>query len=139
MNVSDDDWILRREQVLDAARAHFRPEFLNRLDEMIVFNRLGRDAMEGIVEIQLDRLQRILTDRKIVLEIDDRAKAWLAEAGYDPAYGARPLKRVIQRALQNPMASQILEGKVREGDTVAVSADDQGLVVGGQPVRAAAE
>ena len=139
LNVSDDDWILRREQVLDAARAHFRPEFLNRLDEMIVFNRLGRDAMEGIVEIQLDRLQRILTDRKIVLEIDDRAKAWLAEAGYDPAYGARPLKRVIQRALQNPLASQILEGKVREGDTVAVSADDQGLVVGGQPVRAAAE
>src|SRR3546814_9698341 len=87
-----------------AVRSHFRPEFLNRLDEIIMFHRLTRADMAGIVTIQLRRLQQLLADRKIALELDDSARGWLAEAGYDPVYGARPLKRVIQRSLQNPLA-----------------------------------
>src|SRR3546814_2446787 len=90
---------------MEAVRGHCRPEFLNRLDEILVFHRLGRDQMRGIVDIQLRRLRRLLADRKITIELDDAALAWLAEAGYDPVYGARPLKRVIQRALQNPLAT----------------------------------
>ncbi len=127
-----------REKVLMAVRAHFRPEFLNRLDEMIVFNRLGRDDMAGIVDIQLARLQGLLDDRKIVLEMDPAAKSWLAREGYDPVYGARPLKRVIQRAVQDPLATAILEGRIKDGDTVPVTASPLGLVVAGQAIELAA-
>ena len=129
LTATEDDWIFKKEQVLDAARRHFRPEFLNRIDEMIVFDRLGREEMGGIVDIQLGRLGAILADRKLDLRVEDSAKAWLADEGYDPAYGARPLKRVIQRALQNPLATEILQGTVREGDLVVVSAADGGLTI----------
>jgi ATP-dependent Clp protease ATP-binding subunit ClpB len=127
-----------REKVLMAVRQHFRPEFLNRLDEMIVFRRLTRANMTGIVEIQLGRLRQLLADRKIALELDDRAKVWLAEQGYDPIYGARPLKRVIQRELQNPLATAILEGRVADESAVKVTAGEDGLVLKPQPLAAAA-
>jgi ATP-dependent Clp protease ATP-binding subunit ClpB len=110
-----------REQVMTVVRNSFRPEFLNRLDEILLFRRLSRADMKGIVEIQLRRLQKLLDDRKIALEVDDKAKAWLAEMGYDPVYGARPLKRVIQRELQNPLAEMILAGRVADGETVHVT------------------
>ena len=120
-------------------RGHFRPEFLNRLDETVLFNRLTRDHMDGIVDIQIAHLRDLLADRKITLELDDAARAWLANAGYDPVYGARPLKRVIQRSLQNPLAEQILSGSVSDGQVVSVSAGDSGLVIDGQEFQAAAE
>jgi len=119
-----------RPAVMEAVRAAFRPEFLNRLDEILLFRRLSRDDMKGIVEIQLRHLKRLLADRKITLEIDGAAEAWLAEKGYDPVYGARPLKRVIQRELQNPLAQQILEGRIPDGSTVHVSASPLGLIIG---------
>jgi len=119
-----------REAVMAAVRAAFRPEFLNRLDEILLFRRLSRDDMKGIVAIQLERLRKLLADRKITLEVDAAASAWLANAGYDPVYGARPLKRIIQRELQNPLAQQILEGRIPDGSTVHVSAGDRGLVIG---------
>ncbi|WP_377805911.1 ATP-dependent chaperone ClpB [Azospirillum sp. A29] len=118
-----------RAEVMEAVRAAFRPEFLNRLDELLIFRRLSREDMSGIVDIQLRRLQRLLDDRKVVLEVDDAAKRWLADAGYDPVYGARPLKRVIQRELQNPLAEKILRGEVRDGDTVRVTATELGLLI----------
>jgi ATP-dependent Clp protease ATP-binding subunit ClpB len=118
-----------RGQVMDAVRAAFRPEFLNRLDEILIFRRLSRDDMTGIVDIQLRRLQKLLDERKVRLDIDDDAKKWLADAGYDPVYGARPLKRVIQRELQNPLAEKILAGDVREGDEVKVTASPLGLLI----------
>jgi ATP-dependent Clp protease ATP-binding subunit ClpB len=124
-------------QVMAAVRAHFRPEFLNRLDEIILFRRLQRTDMTHIVEIQLERLKSLLTDRKIGLELDQAATAWLANEGYDSVYGARPLKRVIQRSLQNPLAGMILEGAVREGETVHVSADKKGLTINGELAIAA--
>jgi ATP-dependent Clp protease ATP-binding subunit ClpB len=133
---SGESDMVAREQVMMAVRNHFRPEFLNRLDEIIVFHRLTRDNMTRIVDIQLGRLQRLLDDRKVALELDDRARAWLADAGYDPVYGARPLKRVIQRALQNPLATMILQGRIAEGDTVSVTAGDEGLIIAGEPVPA---
>ncbi|MBI2235529.1 MAG: AAA family ATPase, partial [Magnetospirillum sp.] len=120
-----------RDEVMEVVRAAFRPEFLNRLDEILLFHRLSRGHMSGIVDIQLMRLRRLLTDRNITLSLDERAMQWLAEKGYDPVYGARPLKRVIQRSLQNPMASLILEGRVKDGDTVRVSAGDRGLIIDG--------
>jgi ATP-dependent Clp protease ATP-binding subunit ClpB len=116
--------------VMDAVRAHFRPEFLNRLDETIIFDRLAREDMTGIVEIQLASLLKRLAGRKIVLELDEGAKTWLADEGFDPVFGARPLKRVIQRALQNPLAEMLLAGDVRDGDTIAISAGSEGLVIG---------
>lgn len=128
-----------RHQVMEVVRASFRPEFLNRLDEVILFRRLSRENMTGIVDIQLMRLRKLLADRKIELKLDDNAKKWLADAGYDPVYGARPLKRVIQRALQNPLASQILEGTIPDGATVSVSAGAQGLTIQGRAVDIAAE
>ncbi len=109
-----------REQVMEVVRRAFRPEFLNRLDEIILFNRLGRAQMAEVVDIQLRRLQRLLEPRRISLEVDSAARAWLAERGYDPVYGARPLKRVIQRHVQDPLALLVLEGKVKEGDRVRV-------------------
>jgi ATP-dependent Clp protease ATP-binding subunit ClpB len=128
-----------REEVMEAVRAAFRPEFLNRLDEILLFRRLSRADMTGIVEIQLKRLDKLLADRKITLDIDDAAKLWLAEAGYDPVYGARPLKRVIQRALQNPLAEQILEDRIADGETVRVGVGEGGLVIGAEPAAKAAE
>ncbi|NVK58589.1 MAG: AAA family ATPase, partial [Rhodobacteraceae bacterium] len=119
-----------RRDVMDAVRAHFRPEFLNRLDETIIFDRLKRGDMDGIVEIQLARLLKRLANRKVTLELDEGAKKWLAEDGYDPVFGARPLKRVIQRALQDPLAEMILAGDIRDGDTVPVTAGSEGLLIG---------
>ncbi len=121
-----------RHRVMEVVRGHFRPEFLNRLDEVILFKRLSRENMTGIVDIQLQRLYKLLADRKITLDLDAAAKTWLGNAGYDPVYGARPLKRVIQRELQNPLASLILEGKVPDGAVVAVSAGPDGLVIQGR-------
>jgi ATP-dependent Clp protease ATP-binding subunit ClpB len=129
---------IARDSVMAAVRDAFRPEFLNRLDEILLFRRLSRQDMRGIVEIQLKRLEKLLAERKITLAIDAAATAWLADAGYDPVYGARPLKRVIQRELQNPLATQILEGRIPEGATVHVTAGDKGLVIGEVVTAAAA-
>jgi len=138
-NLPDDADIERaRPAVMEAVRHAFRPEFLNRLDEILLFRRLSREDMTGIVDIQLGRLRQLLADRKIVLDIDAKAGEWLANAGYDPVYGARPLKRVIQRELQNPLAQQILEGKIPDGATVKVSASPLGLMIGEVAPAAAA-
>jgi ATP-dependent Clp protease ATP-binding subunit ClpB len=118
-------------------RDAFRPEFLNRLDEILIFRRLSRSDMTGIVDIQLARLQQLLADRKITLTLDSKARTWLAEAGYDPVYGARPLKRVIQRSLQNPLAELILAGRIGEGETVQVTTGEGGLAIAGRVARAA--
>ncbi len=123
--------------VMARVREHFRPEFLNRLDEIVLFRRLQRADMGTIVTIQLRGLEKLLTDRNIRLELDQSARNWLAEAGYDPVYGARPLKRVIQRNLQNPLAGLILEGAVKDGDSVKVSGSEAGLVIGGHLTEAA--
>ena len=127
-----------RDFVLADVRAKFRPEFLNRLDEIILFHRLQRSQMGQIVDIQMRRLQKLLSDRKITIAIDDAARTWLANRGYDPAYGARPLKRVIQKNVQDPLAEQILAGGVKDGDTVHVSVRDGALIINGWPVKAAA-
>ena len=127
-----------REQVMSVVQAAFRPEFLNRLDEIILFNRLGRGDMTGIVDIQLLRLATLLEDRKLTLNISDDAKRWLGDAGYDPIYGARPLKRTIQKSLQDPLARLILEGKVTDGSTVEVDAGESGLMINGTRVALAA-
>ncbi|WP_424832548.1 ATP-dependent chaperone ClpB [Ruegeria sp.] len=119
-----------RRDVMDAVRAHFRPEFLNRLDETIIFDRLKRADMDGIVDIQMARLQKRLAARKIELALDEGAKEWLANEGYDPVFGARPLKRVIQRALQNPLAEALLAGEIKDGETVPVTAGADGLIIG---------
>ncbi len=119
-----------KRDVMDAVRAHFRPEFLNRLDETIIFDRLAREDMAGIVQIQLKRLEKRLAGRNIHLDLDQAALKWLADEGYDPVFGARPLKRVIQRALQDQLAEMILAGDVMDGDTIAVSAGADGLLVG---------
>ncbi|RYG89530.1 ATP-dependent chaperone ClpB [Loktanella sp. IMCC34160] len=119
-----------KRDVMDAVRAHFRPEFLNRLDETIIFDRLGRADMDGIVDIQLARLEKRLAGRNIQLDLDDGARKWLADEGYDPVFGARPLKRVIQRALQDQLAEMLLAGDVKDGDTIPVSAGADGLIVG---------
>ncbi len=117
-----------REQVMGVVRSAFRPEFLNRLDEIVLFHRLKRTEMGAIVDIQLKRLETLLEDRKVTLSLDDSARAWLAEKGYDPVYGARPLKRVIQRQLQDPLAERILAGHVRDGDTVSVTGGSDRLL-----------
>src|SRR5882757_3611642 len=127
-----------RGQVMEEVRRSFRPEFLNRLDEIILFNRLGRAEMKRIVDIQLKHLQKLLSDRKIVLEVDDKAKTWLANTGYDPVYGARPLKRVIQRLLQNPLATMLLSGALKDGDTVKVTVQDGQLSINGHHFAQAA-
>jgi ATP-dependent Clp protease ATP-binding subunit ClpB len=127
-----------RDQVMEVVRSQFRPEFLNRLDEILIFHSLTREEMSGIVDIQADRLRQMLADRKIDLELDAPAKHWLAEAGFDAVYGARPLKRVIQRQLQNPLAEKLLRGEIGDGTTVRVTADDSGLrIEAGQTGRAA--
>ena len=127
-----------RDQVMAEVRAHFRPEFLNRVDEIILFHRLKRDQMAHIVDIQIGRLQKLLEDRKITLALDAKAREWLAEKGYDPAYGARPLKRTIQKSVQDPLAELILSGRIKDGEKVKVSAGRDGLVFNGTPVAAAA-
>lgn len=119
-----------KRNVMDAVRAHFRPEFLNRLDETIIFDRLGRQDMGGIVDIQLARLQKRLAGRNITLDLDSDARKWLADEGYDPVFGARPLKRVIQRALQDQLAEMLLAGDIADGATVLVSATGEGLIIG---------
>ncbi|MEM7296323.1 MAG: ATP-dependent chaperone ClpB, partial [Pseudomonadota bacterium] len=119
-----------RRDVMDAVRAHFRPEFLNRLDETIIFDRLTRGDMDGIVEIQLARLAKRLAGRKITLDLDDGARTWLADEGYDPVFGARPLKRVLQRALQDQLAEMLLAGDIADGVRVEVTAGTAGLIVG---------
>lgn len=121
-----------RAEVMEAVRGHFRPEFLNRLDEIVLFDRLSRDNMDGIVDIQLAILGKRLEGRKIRLEVDDKAQSWLAGQGYDPVYGARPLKRVIQRSLQDPLAELLLSGEVLDGSEVDVTVNDAGLVINGR-------
>jgi ATP-dependent Clp protease ATP-binding subunit ClpB len=126
-----------REQVMGTVRSHFRPEFLNRVDEIILFHRLQKSEMGRIVEIQFGRLQKLLEDRKIILTLDAAARDWLAAKGWDPAYGARPLKRVIQRNVQDPLAEMILAGEVRDGDRVAISSEGNVLTFNGKAPQTA--
>lgn len=126
-----------REQVMGMVRGHFRPEFLNRVDEIILFHRLQRSEMGRIVEIQFSRLQKLLTDRKIVLTLDAAGRDWLAARGWDPAYGARPLKRVIQRHVGDPLAEMITAGDVRDGDSVAISSEGNVLTFNGKAPQTA--
>jgi ATP-dependent Clp protease ATP-binding subunit ClpB len=126
-----------RDQVMAVVRQAFRPEFINRLDDILLFHRLTRENMSHIVDIQLRQLDALLADRKIVLEIDEAARAWLADAGYDPVYGARPLKRVIQRSLQNSLAQMILEGAIADGEVVRIGAGKAGLTINGVRAEAA--
>jgi ATP-dependent Clp protease ATP-binding subunit ClpB len=126
-----------RDLVMGVVRSAFRPEFLNRLDEILLFRRLTRAHMGAIVDIQLDRLRALLEDRKITLDVDEAALMWLGNMGYDPSYGARPLKRVIQKYLQNPLATMLLEGKIADGETVTVGVGDGNLVLNGEAVDAA--
>jgi ATP-dependent Clp protease ATP-binding subunit ClpB len=125
-----------RDEVMGVVRGHFRPEFLNRVDEIILFHRLQRSEMGAIVDIQMGRLRKLLDDRKIAVAVDAAAREWLAGRGYDPAYGARPLKRVIQKHVQDPLAEMILAGKVKDGDTVPVTAGPEGLMIGDVAVAA---
>src|SRR3546814_19826137 len=127
MRISDWSSDVCSSDLMEVVRASFRPEFLNRLDEVILFRRLSRENMTGIVEIQLMRLRKLLEDRKIELRLDDAAKHWLGDAGYDPVYGARPLTRVIQRQPQNPLASLNLAGETPDGATVKVAGSADGL------------
>jgi ATP-dependent Clp protease ATP-binding subunit ClpB len=115
---------------MEAVRRHFRPEFLNRIDEIILFKRLGRAQMDQIVSIQLQRLEKLLADRRMTLAIDNVALHWLGERGYDPVYGARPLKRVIQKELVDPIAKRILSGELVDGQVIQVSVGADGLAIG---------
>jgi ATP-dependent Clp protease ATP-binding subunit ClpB len=128
-----------REQVMDVVRSRFRPEFLNRLDEILLFHRLSREQMDTIVDIQMKRLRNLLAGRKIEIVLDDAARTWLADAGYDPVYGARPLKRVIQRNVQDPLAELLLTGEIADGEAVTVSAGAEGLIINGHEVGADAD
>ena len=129
-NMAEGDDVSSVEpQVMEIVRAHFRPEFLNRLDEVILFHRLGQAHMAPIVDIQVSRVDKLLADRKIVLDLTDAARAWLGRVGYDPVYGARPLKRAVQRYLQDPLADMILRGEVKDGTTVHIDEGDGKLVL----------
>ncbi|WP_299296465.1 AAA family ATPase, partial [uncultured Erythrobacter sp.] len=124
-NMEDDQKVADVEpQVMDVVRGHFRPEFLNRLDEIILFHRLAMEHMAPIVAIQVKRVQKLLDDRKITLDLTEAALRWLGRVGYDPVYGARPLKRAVQRYLQDPLAEMLLEGTVADGVTVKVEEGD---------------
>jgi len=115
-------------------RAQFGPEFLNRVDEIILFHRLRREDMGAIVDIQFGRLQRLLDERKVTLALDAKGRQWIADKGYDPAYGARPLKRVIQKWVQDPLAQGLLSGGIADGSTVKISAAQGRLTIAGKPV-----
>ncbi|MCJ7529216.1 MAG: AAA family ATPase, partial [Methyloceanibacter sp.] len=127
-----------RDQVMGVVRAHFRPEFLNRVDEIILFHRLKREHMGRIVDIQMQRLAKLLADRKITILLDESAKEWLGKKGYDPSYGARPLKRAIQKYVQDPLAEMLLEGKVQDGAEVEIKAGKDGLMFNGAAAKKAA-
>jgi len=122
-----------RDEVMEAIRGHFRPEFLNRIDEIVFFKRLGRGEIDRIVGVQLKRLEKILSDRRMTISVDDEAMQWLSTRGYDPVYGARPLKRVIQKELQDPLARRILEGRIKDGDAITVTVDGGALSLNGVP------
>ena len=126
----DQDVDVARPAVMEAVRRHFRPEFLNRIDEIILFKRLGRAQMDSIVTIQLARVEKLLADRRMTLALDSAALHWLGERGYDPVYGARPLKRVIQKELVDPIARKLLAGEIADGEVISVSAGDEGLEIG---------
>jgi len=132
MQKEGEDSSAVHDEVMQVVRAHFRPEFLNRVDEIILFNRLQREDMGAIVDIQIKRLQKLLEDRKITVHLDSKARDWLATKGYDPTYGARPLKRVIQKELQDTLAERLLAGEIVDGATVEVSADASGLIIDGK-------
>jgi ATP-dependent Clp protease ATP-binding subunit ClpB len=125
---ADQDIREAEGQVMDIVRGHFRPEFLNRIDEIVLFHRLSREHMTGIVDIQLIQLQKLLDDRKITLDLTEKAKKLLADKGFDPVYGARPLKRVIQRELQDELAEKLLSGQISDGSRLQVDAGTKGLV-----------
>ncbi|MEJ2626255.1 MAG: AAA family ATPase, partial [Pseudolabrys sp.] len=127
-----------RDQVMTVVRSAFRPEFLNRVDEIILFHRLKKEEMGRIVDIQMQRLAKLLEDRKIVVTLEPSAREWLSDKGWDPAYGARPLKRVIQKSVQDPLAEMILAGRVKDGETVDISTGPQGLTFNGQAAAQAA-
>ena len=127
-----EDSVSVQNEVMSVVRGHFRPEFLNRIDEIILFHRLRREDMGAIVDIQMARLGRLLEERKMRIELDGTARNWLAEMGYDPAYGARPLKRVIQKYVQDPMAERILAGRIKDGETVEIGSGDHGLTIDGE-------
>jgi ATP-dependent Clp protease ATP-binding subunit ClpB len=127
------------KDVMTAVRGHFRPEFLNRVDEIILFHRLRREDMGAIVDIQFKRLAKLLEDRKIVIELDAKARHWLAERGYDPAYGARPLKRAIQKTVQDPLAQMLLAGEIRDGETIKIGVSHGALTFNGKSAPGAPE
>jgi ATP-dependent Clp protease ATP-binding subunit ClpB len=129
LELGEGNWEEARARVLEALRAHFRPEFLNRVDETIVFRPLSREDLARIVELQLEKGAQLLAERKVTLEVTPEARELLAEEGYDPVYGARPLKRVLQRRVLNPVALQLLEGAVGEGQTVRVERGPNGLLI----------
>ncbi len=124
-----------QDTVMDAIRAHFRPEFLNRVDEIVFFKRLGRKEIDRIVKVQLKRLEKLLADRRITIQLDEAAMQWLSDKGYDPVYGARPLKRVIQKEVQDPLARMILEGRIKDGDNVDVAVEGETLTLNGVPIN----
>jgi len=124
MDLGEKDYEEMRRRVMDAVRAHFKPEFINRIDELIIFRSLGMSEIKAIVEIQVRKLEQRLAERKLRLKMTEKAKEWLAREGYDPSFGARPLKRVIQKEIQDKFALQILEGKFKEGDTIIVDRQD---------------
>jgi ATP-dependent Clp protease ATP-binding subunit ClpB len=131
------DGEIAEERVMGALRDHFRPEFLNRVDEIVVFDRLGREQLAEIVGLQAARLRGRLADRGIALELSEAASELLGREGYDPAYGARPLKRLVQRRIENPLAQRMLAGEVRDGDRVVVDADGDELTFEVTPVTVA--
>jgi ATP-dependent Clp protease ATP-binding subunit ClpB len=116
-----------KERVMEALRLHFRPEFLNRVDDILIFHRLTLEQLRQIVDLQMARLRKLLEERHIELELTDKAKEFLAEAGYDPVYGARPLRRAIQRYVQDQLAPKLLSGDFKEGDTILVDGNKEGL------------
>ena len=115
---------------MEAIRGHFRPEFLNRIDEIVFFKRLGRGEIDRIVGVQLKRLEKILADRRMTINVNDEAMQWLSTRGYDPVYGARPLKRVIQKDLVDPIARKLLAGDLADGSVIEVSGSEDGLTIG---------
>ena len=130
-------WNLSEAQVMNVVRGHFRPEFLNRVDEVILFHRLQRGQMAAIVDIQIARLQKLLDEKQLTLTLSDTAREWLANQGYDPAYGARPLKRVIQKHVQDKLAEKILAGEIKDGEAISIDVGDGALVFHSQRSAAA--